>query len=61
MNPAPRKLDQDALDFLLRRVFIWVDGWNFEHDGKIYDLSAADLFQLDAIVAKGLFVKEQTA
>lgn len=46
-----------ACDRLRGTGFYPVGGWLFMKDGKIYDLSAADLDQLDRIEREGLFVR----
>ena len=38
--------------------FLHVVKWIFEKNGKFYDLSAADLTQLDRIEEEGLFLSE---
>ena len=47
---------QDELDFLSSNGFNQVENWKFEHNGILYDLSAANLLALDYIVVNKLFV-----
>lgn len=60
MNGHRNDPTQEQLDFLLRHDFTWIDGWNFTCEGKLYDLSAADILQIEDIKARGLFLKEWT-
>lgn len=46
-----------ALTILVPKGFTQLSGWWFAKDGKTYDLSAADLDQIDRIEREGLFVK----
>jgi hypothetical protein len=48
-DPFLFKLAMDAADVKL-------SPWGFSRDGVLYDLSAADLEQIDRIVREGLFV-----
>jgi hypothetical protein len=58
MKYEEREPTQDQLDFLYWRGFIWTEhGWDFWKDGKIYDLSAVDLFQIDRIEKEGIFIR----
>lgn len=56
MNYESELPTQDVLDFLFRQGFTQVEDWKFEHDGILYDLSAANLLALDYIVKNKLFV-----
>lgn len=58
MNGTRKDPTQEELDFLWRHDFIWVDGWDFTNGGKTYDLSAADIFQIERIKSEGLFIRE---
>lgn len=58
MNYESRDITQDELDFIDRHApagFEWIGGWNFTYRGDVYDLSAADITQIDVILTKGLF------
>lgn len=58
MEYDPRDITQDELDFIDRHTpegFEWVGGWKFKYNGDVYDLSAADLWQIGEIVRQGLF------
>lgn len=43
---------------LTRKGWAHKGGMDFEKDGKVYDLSAANMDMLDVIVERGLFVRE---
>lgn len=45
-----------AILFLADKGFICAGNWLFEKDGIVYDLSAADLSQIDRIEKEGLFI-----
>lgn len=48
------------LSALTRLGWVWQrQGWRFEKGGRLYDLSAADLGQLERIEREGLFVVEE--
>ena len=50
---------QNAIDFLSPRGFGQLSGWQFVKACKVYDLSAADLLQIDRIEREGLFLVER--
>jgi len=66
MNGSRPEPTQDELDFLYRHRFKWIserergNQWLFMQTdgvpGVVFDLSAADLLQIDEIAEKGLFI-----
>ena len=65
MNETRQDPTQEELDFLYRQGFEWIstrergNQWLFQQidgvRGVVFDLSAADLTQIDEIARKGLF------
>lgn len=49
-----------ALFLLCNRGFNPLGSWRFEKAGKVYDLSAADLEQIERIEREGLFVEAES-
>lgn len=60
MEPETKEQDRErrfaAIDTLRGTGFYPIGGWHFMKDGKCYDLSAADLTQIDRIEKEGLFI-----
>ncbi len=48
----------NAINFLYPKGWTPRGDWRFEKDGKLYDLSAADLGQINKIEKEGLFIEE---
>lgn len=59
MNPEKRDPEQDILDFLDRRDFVWQGEWIFTKNGIKYDLSAANIMLIDEIESKGIFIVKE--
>ena len=63
-----KKIETSPECYLATSLSLWAKGWYpcgeyakqemlFSRNGKIYDLSAADLTQLDRIEKEGLFLR----
>lgn len=60
MEPESIEKDRErrfvAVEFLRPHGFRHINGWRFFKNGKTYDLSAADLSQIERIEREGLFL-----
>jgi hypothetical protein len=58
MRGTRKNLDE-AIEYLEFEGWTHLGDWLFFYEGKVYDLSAADLTQLKRIKKEGLFVVAQ--
>ncbi|MCP4394899.1 MAG: hypothetical protein GY804_11635 [Alphaproteobacteria bacterium] len=56
MRTTVRNISEEQVRFLANKGFTQKDGWLFSKDGNLYDLSAADILQIEYIEEAGLFV-----